>query len=186
MNIANPKVFSILDPKGIDAKIVEINNSLSTLTYIEKLFGRAYLLSQESQLVPKVYQGSKEYFNVLPNDALKCFSFFEANKPRENELYTDPLDRIDSLSTEISMIVFGNYEKIDRTKGYPFSEEIIIDILRVLATNNGVVVNRVYDTSIEDIYSNYKLLEDQKLLLHYPYFALKFDMDVTYNIKEPC
>ena len=120
----NPTVPLIADPLGIDAAIQKLQISLSTLSWIDKVFGRAWPLpsnnGNKKTLEPMCYQGTKEYYPVLPNDALKCYSFFRVSGPRTtvdyqanmntggNYIFKDPVD----------LIVWGNLHLIDPTRDF--------------------------------------------------------------------
>ncbi len=185
-NLKNPSVVTIPNPVGIDLAIKNIQTSLGTLTWLEKSFGRAWNMnrnvSNEKRVEPVVYQGSAEYYPVLPNDALKSFSFFVVGSPRSTNDYNSNV----SFGTfffkdTVSVIFWVNLHQIDSSKNYIFKEELIKQVLGLLNKDSNVVVSKIYDDRIEDIYKGFTLFPTHRDLLMYPFSAFRIEMDLSYQ-----
>lgn len=188
--LKNPSVSTIPSPVGVDAAIQRLQVSLQNgLPWLEKSFGRAWTLPRtvlkEKRLEPMVYQEGKEYYPVLPNDALKSYSFFRVTGAREavdyaanmntggTYLFRDPVD----------LIVWFDMKKIDPAKDYIFKEELIQDTLKILNRDPNPEVQRVYDDKVNDIFEGYTLYPEHRDLLMYPYGAFRIEMFLAYQFQ---
>lgn len=181
-DLSNPRVYQIANPIGFDEVISRINTNLSTSPILEKIFGRAYILEE----VPKVWLGD-DYFQVFPNDALRAFSFVRGLDPLENVVSGEQSGTdIRMVEKPASIIIHGNYNRVDPTKGYPFVEEIIQELTPLISQTQGVFIKTIYSENIEEVYGGYDLPDDVKKLLYYPYFGIRYDINVSYSLIAPC
>ena len=67
---------------------------------------------------------------------------------------------------------------IDKTKDYPFIEELKEDVLKVLQTTQGVKIDNVYSNDIREVYKKWHHNLLSKELLYYPYGAFRIEMDL--------
>lgn len=184
--LKNPSVVLTPNAVGIDAAIQKIQIKLGQLTWLEKSFARAWTMprnvAEKDRVEPVVYQGGSEYYPVLPNDALKSYSFFTAPGPRAMENY----QRNVSFGTyffkdPVSIIFWLNLQQIDATKDYIFKEELIKEVLNVLNRHASVEVQRVWDDKVDDIYRGFTLFQTHRDLLMYPFSAFKIDLLLSYQ-----
>lgn len=175
------------DAVGIDVALLQIQIGLSYIPWLEKIFGRAWTLPTETlgkkASEPKVYQGSKEYYPVLPNDALKAYSFFRVNSPRVLSDYGNNLNIGGAYRFEdnVDLFVWADLEKIDVSNNYIFKEALIRDVLKRINIEPTVQVIRVFDDKADDIYRGYTINEQQRELLMYPYTAFRIEMTLKYQ-----
>jgi hypothetical protein len=187
--LKNPSVVTIPNPIGIDLAIKNIQVAFGTLPWLEKSFGRAWMMNRnvanEKRVEPMVYQGGKEYYPVLPNDALKSYSFFYVTGQRRTDEYAANVAfGTYFFNDPVSAIFWVNLEAIDNTKDYIFKEELIRDVLALLNRDANVTVNAVWDDKIEDIYKGFTI-KDQRDLLMYPYQAFRLDISLRYQFSCP-
>ena len=178
-NYKNPKVIAIPNPVNLDKAIFNIQTILSGLPWIEKVFGRAKILPTSDiegtqKLEPMVYQGTSEYYSVLPNDALRSYCFFRVNGYRDvsDEAYHE---------TRLDLIFWVNLRSIDGSKDYIYTEELIKAVVDLLQNAPGVEVLKVIDEKAEEIFKGYSLNTKQRDLLYYPFEAFRIEMNVQFE-----
>ena len=188
-NLKNPSVPTLANPIDLDLAIQTLQIDLGNkLSWLEKSFGRAR--SHPSTIVgmtktePKVYQGSSEYYPVLPNDALQAYSFFRVPADRRPEDYSANSPALFEVS-RVDYIAWGNLQQIDRTKDEIFTDELLNDARWVLNFSPDVTILRTFDERPEDIFRGYTLEPNHRDLLMYPYFAFRIEMDLRYTINCP-
>ena len=138
---------------GIDLIVSKLNSAIrscTALSFLRYNFPRAErkrTLDTEnisSNYKPQIYLKSKEWFNLLPDDTVKAFSFFYTNAPKTN--FSD--DRINWTQT-INLVVFANLNLIDPTEDSIFKENLIQQVQQIIIDNqfydiiNGIV--NIYD-----------------------------------------
>lgn len=190
--LKNPTAKQHPDPIDLEAAIERVRCMVEELPWLEKSFGRAREHAEKNPdgqggeiTVPKVYQGKKEYYPVLPNDSLRSYSFFRVAGNRVPDDYTP--DNISyNETTPVDLIVWGNLQKIDKHKDYIFTEELIRDVRSVLRDNGEVFITQIADERPEDIFVGYTLDPTQQGLLKYPYFAFRIGMNLRYSSGCVC
>lgn len=185
--LKNPSAPVIVNPIGIDAAIQKLQVAIAAIPWIEKSFARARPMTRmvltQKKVEPMVYQGSEEYYPVLPNDALKAYSFFRANGPRQTDGYEPNLNYKKYFFRDpVDLIVWGNLKLIDSSKDYVFTEELVRDVLNILNRDANVSVVRVYDDKVDEIYKGYSLDDAHRDLLLYPYTAFRIELSLRYEI----
>lgn len=185
--LKNPNTPLISNPVGLDKAIQEIQVVVATLPWLEKSFGRARIQPRkgiDGKIVrePMVYQGSKEYYPVLPNDALKSYSFFKAKGVREFEDVGDYNFTIYE-KTIVELTFWVNLEAIDNTKNYYFTDDLIEEVKALLMVQPGAIIVSVVDEDAREIFKGYTLKEEQRDLLMYPYGAFKIELELRYEMS---
>lgn len=187
-NLKNPSVPVLANPVDLDAAIQLIQLGLADkLTWLEKSFGRARthpstVVDDKKRPEPKVYQGKSEYYPVLPNDALKSYSFFRTMGSREFNDYF-PNTSVISQYTKVDLIIWGNLKAIDATRDGYFSEELLNETTKALSTFSSVIIKKVWDDKPEDIFKGYHLEPNHLHLLMHPYFAFRIEMHIDYILN---
>lgn len=190
MEVFNP-TGKTLTSSGLDAQLEIARNKLSSITWLDRNLGRAFLLSEKGQgdtiiKVPKVYTGEAEYFNVMPNDALKSFSFFIGRGADVSiQDIVNAFQKPRKFQKEVSLIVFGDFKKIDNSRDDYFIEELKTDVIDALTNSPSIIINEVFTETIEEVYEGFALNEIDRDLLYYPFFAMRFSLSVTY-IHSKC
>ena len=125
--------------RGIDLIVSKLNiainscNALSFLTYNFPRAERKRTLDGENisaNYKPQIYLKSKEWFNLLPDDTVKAFSFFYTNSPKTN--FSD--DKINWTQT-INLVVWANLSLIDPTEDSIFKENLIQQVQQIIIDN---------------------------------------------------
>jgi len=75
----------------------------------------------------------------------------------------------------LSLIFWGQLPKIDNTKTYDFTDELIKDIRKILVNNN--CTNITAET--ENTFNRYTLFSSQKQMFMYPYTSFKIDFTIS-------
>lgn len=189
MSYNNPDIPVIATPTGLDTVIESIRVALSSLTWLEKSFGRGWELKEKGidnkiKKIPKVFVGTNtsgegEYLPVLPNDFLKAQSFIAAKGPEE----WDQFNRFDGSmkSRRLSIIFWVNLKLIDQTKNFIFIDQLKTDVEKILSHHSSVAkMIAYYDEKVEDVFYGYSIEDVDTQYLMYPYSGMRFDILVNY------
>ncbi|MEX0598820.1 MAG: hypothetical protein WD512_20215 [Candidatus Paceibacterota bacterium] len=185
----NPEPFLYDNPIGLNQACQAIQIKLrDNISWIQKSFGRAYKIHRESpdkksMERPHAYARNGEYYELMPNDSLKAFSFMA---PISKGEYIDYAENSPSqlINRNIALIVWGNLKKIDPSKDEVFTDELIQDITKIL--KKIPYVNNILNIEDEDITAIFKPFSTDKFhqALFYPYFSLRFEIELTYYLEE--
>lgn len=197
MSYTSPSINSGAAVKqGVDVPIEAIRLAVSELSWISKSFGRAMTFREPEQStgklkrVPKVYEASGEYINVLPNDnifsaGVAASSFIRLVGPETYESFEANTGSI--KSARLSIIVWGDLKKIDPTKDYIFTEYLKAQIeAKIKHVHFVTEIIEWVDERAEDVFQGYDLESDDFKVeyLMYPYAG--FRVDVRVNYPESC
>lgn len=207
-NSKNPSINTLSTPVGIDRVIQTLQNELSSLPWLEKSFGRAFLqmkknpvnnnrISDDNIFYPGVYQGLdangrvKDFQNLLVNDNLSSYSFFYTDGDESPIDYKSDVDNF--FEREISLIVWFNMDQInkdtDNFRLYPYQEELnqeVQDIISgaVFLPGDRVVIDRVVDDP-KDIFNAFTLDVVKAQNLVYPNWGYRYYLTATYKRCAP-
>ncbi len=185
MTTINPSTPTIPNAIELDAVINTLQLSLATVSWIEKSFNRARIFKDSrTGLKPKVYNGSQEYFEVLHNDTLTASSFFYVTGAHVINDDGYEAGQFNFYNVPVSLFVLGDLRKIDSSKNYIYTEELIRDVREILNGDIATTVISVLDDNPNDIFSEFEIKDQGRELLMYPKFALRFDLTMTY--EENC
>jgi hypothetical protein len=152
---------------GIDLIVSKLNsaiNSCNALSFLNYSFPRAERKRTldgdnfSSGYKPQIYLKSKEWFNLLPDDTVKAFSFFYTNSPKTN--FSD--DKINWTQT-INLVVWANLGLIDPTEDSIFKENLIQQVQQIIISNEfyetieGVV--NIYD-DFDSTWGDFDIIND--------------------------
>lgn len=184
-----PKVPELVDPKLLDASLLEIQTALSErLAWLDHVYGKAQRMVQlvegRPEYYPAVYTGGEEHGNVLPNDQIGNFSFFDVAKSQDIETYNR---RDYNISTKAGLVFWFNYKSI-----YPDDWERrsldnvrfeVLEVLRKLVVQKSqiTVLGTVEDaTSMYPGYRNQEV-DDQFLMRPFGGFRVNLSLVVVTN-----
>jgi len=167
--------------------IDELQTDFASKVYLDKVYPVAFIGEQELNdtihKFPRVYlnDGTTEHIDVMPDDSLKGYTFFEING-------IETYNRVDSEFTiSISQIFWFNLRKID-DRGYDYKHELIADILKTY--DSGSLSNELDSIEIEEnfenIYNKYDLPQDKLQQFMYPFTGLKFSFEVIKCLDVDC
>ena len=177
-------VTKYVDPQ-LDAKIIQQLQTIleDETSWLETVYPLAYVglnnLNDKEVKYPRVYlnNGGREYIDIRPSDDQNAFAFFELD---------DPIQTIqgEELSYNISLIVWYDLKKVNTSKQYDYSRELIQDILRVF--NESDYKENIQLTNIEvnpeNIFNKYSFKQTDNQFLMFPYGAFKINFE--YNDIE--
>lgn len=164
---------------SLTTKIIEDLQALfASKVYLDKIYPVAYLGIQKTEdgthSFPRVYlnDGGTDYIDVMPDDKLKGYTFFEIDSVesynRAEEEYT----------ATISQTFWFNQNKIDN-RNYDYNHELIADILKTYELNSDITEEIAIEENIENIYDKYDLPQENTQHFMYPYSGVKFTFTVT-------
>lgn len=204
-NTKNPNAYLLESPVGIDRVVQTLQIALSDLEWLEKSFGRAYLLSRKNEardnrisnddvFYPAVFQGVSDgkvldMEDVLVNDNLDSYSFFYIDSD-ETVVDADYESHVENyFERDISLIVWFDMDRINKRTDierlYPFQEELSQDIKSVISTtvfnpNERISLIRVTDNP-KEIFREFSLDTVAAQNLVYPNGGLRFYLKVMYK-----
>jgi hypothetical protein len=161
------QVDIITDKDLGDAKIEQIRQRLTALTYISESYPAVKVMQrQDGSTYPGVYiqKGGQKILDLTPNTKFKSFVFFEKTSYTLN----------DDNEFNLSLIFWGQLDKIDSSKEYDFTDEILNEITNVLKLCGAYNIISTF----EDVFSRYNLHNSEKQMFMYPYTAIKIDFSI--------
>lgn len=166
-------ISPFVSPLYYDKVAQELNVKLDLLGHIDDLYGVTFVGFDNEETYPEIYlnDGTKQNLRVLP-DTTRSMSFF---------VVTGEMDEIDEEAFAIPMAycVWLNLLKVDPSKTYDYTTEIIRDVYNVIGKYGG------YDTSVEvnDPYPEFsQLSKDVGANIMRPYSG--FRVNFTKNVQN--
>ena len=165
------QVQPFASPLYYDKVAQELNAKLTLLSHIDDLYGVTWVGYDDEETYPEIYvnDGTKQNLRVMP-DSTKSLSFF---------VVTGEMSEVDEIGFAIPMAycVWMNLTKVDPSKAYDFTTEIIRDCYNVINTYGG------YDVSVEvnDPYPEFSQLSKQvsaNIMRPYSGFRIEFTKNV--------
>ncbi len=196
----NPSTPTITSPVGIDSVIQSLQlEYVDKLAWLEKSFGRAYLglrktddqsdaslLTRQDIIFPSIWQGDGfDPVDGLANDNLNSYSFFLKSSEEVPINYTSRIKN--RWSCDISNIFWLNLERVDSTKTYPFTGELINEVKGVIAEtrflglrNSGIEILSITETP-QDIFREFTLDLAETQHLTNPHAGFRIEMKAYFN-----
>lgn len=189
----NVTPYVVADPIGIDVPVKALQAKFASLSWLTKSFARATTRSNTNidgttQIFPVCWIAEKkDEFIMIGNDNWQAYSFMVA-RGTETPIDYNPFDD-NRYQRELRIYFWFKLNEIDETKGTELLETLKQDVLNAVVatqTNSEFELIGVEDDP-EVIYDGFTYSDDtltQRLL--YPYGALRFDFNVTYDGVEIC
>lgn len=185
--------YIVAAPIGIDVPVKEIQAQfLVDLTWLTKSFARSTVRSRviddTAQIFPVCWIAeNKDEFEMIGNDNWDAYSFMVA-RGTETPIDYNPFDD-NRYQRELSIYFWFKLDEIDGTIGTELLESLKQEILNSIT--NVQTASEFELTGIEDdpqvIYDGFTFsTETITQRLYYPYGALRFDFNVTYDGVEVC
>ena len=181
----------VVQPYGnplLATKIVsELQDDFSAKDYLDKVYPIAFIgeqkLDNSIHRFPRVYldDGANNYIDVMPDDKLKGYTFFEIIGTENYDLAND------EVTLTLSQIFWFNLRKID-DKGYDYKDELIVDAVKTLKDGymSNEISNVVVTENFESIFDRYTLPQETKQFFMYPYTGFKLTYEMTACIDVDC
>lgn len=197
----NPQVYNIQNPKGLDFAISKLQAKLSALSFLELIYGRAYVQQQQktaeeknkplkrmgTEYFPETWGKNYEPVNCMPNDNVKGMCFFLQRDPgvqASNNAQILPNQL--SIRQPISAIFWLNLQKIDRTKKYKYSEELKQLIIYQLTREASFSFDQTYE-DLRRVYDPFNITDNvYDKYVKPPYYALRVDGYINYDVLPKC
>lgn len=173
---------NITSPYLFDKVINEIQQALKNgLPWLDYSFGRAERLVKvidgKRIYTPNVYKGNDNYEVLLPDDRLRCFSFFVLSEPQElmNRMQMEL-----RIKAPFSLIVWVDLRKVEKVMNQPdqrnteYVKEQILGILETAFPKKGhFSIQRIYQRA-ENVFDGFTLDEVQNQFLMSPFAGFRF------------
>jgi hypothetical protein len=186
VSITNPKAPTLPQATGFDAEIQRLQLLLaSKLKWLAVSYGKAYRASRreggtgKGKLLyyPQVYDGGRDYRDVLANDNVQAQSFFYPTGPAVNPA-REWLPNSLGFTMPVDLIVWADLMKVDSTKEYRYEAELLQDVLRVLNADGAALVGRVF-TAYEDVFRGFSLDVVPEKVLKAPYAGFRISLELA-------
>lgn len=171
--VVQPAVNSNLTTKIIE----DLQALFASKVYLDVIYPEAKVGRQQLEdtvhTFPRVYlnDGGTDYIDVMPDDKLKGYTFFETEIDSYNRAEEE-------FTVNISQVFWFNQKKID-DRTYDYTHELIADILKTYELNSDITEDIEINTTLEDIYNRYDLPQERVQHLMYPFTGVKFTFTVT-------
>lgn len=194
INYKEPVVELNPAPVALDNAIQKIQEKLSTLSWLQKAFGKCTPQKfvpdevkskslRTTYLYPEAYY-KREPFSLMPNDNLKSYCFFHAKdemKFLDWESFTMP----QSANQPLAIIFWANLQKINPSKNYNFIEELRLDVVKILkrcpdfkAESSSIQYDKVFDP--------FTITETYRPFIKPPYGAFRIDGTLSFDYLQNC
>lgn len=197
-NYINPEIIIPNDAVGIDAAIGDVQKLLGSKTnWIQKIFGRCTVqvevmkqttdraVKTKEYVYPQVYSKTGEPLNMLMNDNLDSYCFFNVLDPGEFIDY-DSLSNQQFLKRKVSIIFWMNCPKIAPGTLKPLNEELIISVVKALKNYMAFEFQDVYET-YKKIFEGFTIDENLRQYMKFPYSAFRIDGEIQFPLfAENC
>lgn len=171
MPYSNPSAPVIDNPIGLDRSIASLQQAVSQVSWMQKAFGRAFLMPEQDRQTPKVYAGEGEYYNCLFNDNLNAYSFIQVTGADEVQNEEDAFGEL-IFSTPVALIVYGNSQALNFSDNA--LESLKKDILSAVRNVSDFQPKRIVHEGIREVFKGYDLPEVANQLYH-PYFGMRVE-----------
>lgn len=170
----NPRAYS--SPKMHDSVVQNINTELEELTYIDYLYPIVHIgFNEDGDTYPSIYMndGSIKNYMIFPDNKVRAFTFFEMDEAVVPAQIDD-----DDNEYSLSLVFWGNLERINTIKEYDYTSEMINDVIAILGSLDAYDIT--YTTNTDEIFDNYSLYkEEERQTLLRPNTGFK----ITFKIK---
>jgi hypothetical protein len=173
------------NPVNLDRQILILQNAFSPLEWLEYAFGRAwkaYRASRKNEICyPNIYRGNGEYREVMPDDKLKSYCFFvPADGMKPYSYIAIPRTSKNSYSELLNIVFYYNFNKIDSSRKYPFTDNLMQDVLEILrSVNNFKIENIYYD--VKNVFEGYSFDAVSTQYLAYPFGGFRISGTLTFD-----
>lgn len=198
INYKDPPVEIIPSPVALDYEILQMQQKLAGVAWLQKIFGRAHLQPQPpqskpqqqkyaadraDQMVPEVYYKRSPY-DARPNDNLSAYCFFFCKDPVS---FTDykALDAEQLVEQPLSVYFWANLKKVDGSKSYDFGPELELDAFNALRKYGNFSIDRIWRTW-DQVFRPFTITETFKQYLKPPYAAFRIDGVLRYDFSKQC
>lgn len=186
MTYKNPINLPLLTaPLGVDKVIQDLQIQLSSLSWLDYSFGRAFIGKDNQQggrdyNYPMLYSGNANYYDASPNDNIISQSFFVIDGDYSFNNYL--INEQNLFTVPVSLIVWGNLKKISEVDEH-FGQVLLQQVLKVVNENNEFLVLSITDNE-EDVFREFSVRLEQTSLFYYPYFCYRIKMEA--QVSEEC
>lgn len=186
VSYTNPKAPTLPEATGFDAEMQRLQLLLADeLPWLAVSYGKAYRATRREGGAPKgklltypqVYDGKREYRDVLPNDNVTSQSFFFPTGPAVNTA-REPLPGTLGFTMAADLILWANLEKVDSTKDYRYEAELLQDVVRVLNQDGQSLITRVF-TAPEDVFRGFSVEVVPEKVLKAPYAGFRISLELN-------
>lgn len=179
----------------VEGAIRDISEALSSLMWMNKVFGRAYRLVRydadgDKTVYPAAYNGNGDYITLEPSDDYGNFAWFDIYDPQEIDMQEN---NTTGVVYDMALVCWYNQKSVGFDE-YEIKTELIKAELIELLTKNGlfrtvrakVELERIYEDpvnvyksySMEKIYNRFDYAgteEQDKFSFMYPYACIRID-----------
>lgn len=188
MSYSNPTATNI-NTVGLDSAISKLQTSLQTLTWLNKVFHRAYIhreldINQRPILIPKVWEDadnvSSEWYDCRPNDIVISQAFFT---PVSEERAIDWQSGSDATwEQDIALIVWLNTTQIPAHDSGPSLGVQKAQVLQLLNFSDVVSdITSIVDRDATEIYRGFTITDENTHYTMLPFAGFRINFKVMFD-----
>lgn len=199
MSQNTPNIINIPDPVLLDRAIANIQQKLSSITWLSAIYGRAFRFEEQVPEVgrvvyPKSFSGQTlnkrdaNYTPLVPNDTLQSYCFFY---PIDNDSIVNDWDYSrgsnNIFKRDLALIFWVDLQKIDPLKNYVHTENLRLDVMNALKGLNRLQVKNYEDRNFKEVFKEFDFQKmTDRLNLRYPYSGMRFEFSISYDERGDC
>lgn len=177
---------------GLDGAITSIQSDMkASLTWIEKVFHRAYLFQESDQdgrvkrMVPKVYEAGNEYINVLPNDHVRSQVFFVPAGDEDVQDY-DPNSLL-IVNQDIALVFWCDVRSLSGNSATSYNPSLSLvkkQFIDFLNNHDSVLeITSIVDKKAEDVFEGFTIDDDKTHYTMLPFAGLRINFRIKFDYK---
>lgn len=185
------KINEIPNKKLLDAVCYEFMMRLAPIEWIDRVFGKSERGVKKNskgrlEYFPYIHDDAGEYHPLIPDDSYGNFLFFVANPINA----ISGSERNSKLSTQLSIIVFGNLDKTyadEKTSIENFKSKFLEEVEKLSSCRTVNTFKRLrISEQVQNVYKEFTLdeKETKTQFLMFPYFAIRVDLEISYLRKN--
>lgn len=183
--IQNRDIPALIAPKGLDAAILDVNQSLlQGLNWLDRAYGKADKLEEERDgrrvRFPGIYAGGglkTQYVRMFPDRTLGNFCWVDVDDGYEADWIPGQQSY---LTARASWVFWYNIEDVFGVNSDNYTNRNVIDAVMIaLRFAKGLEVTNIYERG-ENIYKGYDINEVKNQFLMRPYQGFRIETELRY------
>lgn len=191
-----PIIYTILNPVNVDRPIQELQTALGSLTWLQKVYGRAfqsYKNDVKGKIVvyPEAWQGvegtkTRDLINVMPNDNLNSQVFFVLDDPTNVVGFTK--DNYNQMKATLQIVFWFNLKWIDPSIPYRYTEILKAQAQRaitecIFSPFASISILRIWEGA-DNVFRGFTIDKVKQQELVHPFGGFRFECELNY--QEDC
>jgi hypothetical protein len=171
-------------PTLMDHILQEFQTKLQKhLPWLDYACGRVTEHEHDGRMLPKIYIGSGNYAEVMPDASLGNYCFFDVDPNRE--VLEHMKGRAMLIKSKFGLVIWFNLESIYPGSKERRTESLVDDVIRALVckislSKAGFLITRITDNA-KQVFGKYAGRNPESKYMMHPYGAFRFEGELIYN-----